>query len=92
MGAFDGLIHGHLVTLKVCELCGRLYGQRTDASQYCAACEFELRDFPAIGSRKLRGRKPDPQSARKQRLAAERAGRAQPFTLKYLAASTEGDL
>lgn len=58
MDALDGVILEHLVALKVCELCGKLYGQKPGGSQYCVACEIELRDFPAIGSRKLRGRKP----------------------------------
>jgi hypothetical protein len=105
MGALDGLIRDHVVALKVCELCGRLYGQRNGQAQYCAACEFELRDFPAIGSRKLRGRKIDPGSKRQLQLVDQqpkRRGRPprqaygapspQPFTLEYLAASTEDDL
>jgi hypothetical protein len=68
----DRLVANHLVGLKVCELCGRLYCRRPTAGPYCDACEFELRDFPAIGSRKLRGRKIDPQSARQRQFAAQR--------------------
>jgi hypothetical protein len=66
MSALDRLIVEHQVRLKVCELCGRLFCQNASGCQYCAACEAELREFPPVGSRKLRGRKVDPKSARQR--------------------------
>jgi hypothetical protein len=71
MSGLDDLIHDHCVSLKVCELCGRLFCRNAYGDQYCTACEVELREFPPIGSRKLRGRKADPQSARQKAVAAK---------------------
>jgi hypothetical protein len=66
MEGLDRLILEHHVSLKICELCGRLYCQRSGATQYCGACEFELREFPPIGSRPARGR---PRAAKPEFLA-----------------------
>jgi ferredoxin len=52
----DRMIVEHQVILKVCELCGRLFCQTACGYKYCIACEVELREFPPVGSRKLRGR------------------------------------
>ncbi len=60
MGGLDGLIQGHLVSLKVCELCGKLYGQHNKRDPYCPACEFDLRDFPAPVLPKPRGVRIEP--------------------------------
>jgi hypothetical protein len=45
------------VQLKVCEGCGCLWYRAQDyQSVYCQPCEVKLRDFPAPGTRKRRGR------------------------------------
>lgn len=56
MDVLGRLIVEHRVRLKVCELCGRIYCRSAESGPYCIACEAELREFPAIGSRKVRGR------------------------------------
>ena len=58
MEALDRASVEHLICLKVCELCGRLFGQSAGGTPYCAACEREFREFPPVGSRRLRGRPP----------------------------------
>ncbi len=43
--------------VKTCEGCGCLwYRANTNPGVYCSRCAVKLRDFPAQGSRKLRGR------------------------------------
>ena len=45
--------------LKICESCGCLWlRSHSELSVYCAPCLDRLRQFPAVGGRKGRGRPP----------------------------------